>query len=129
MDLSQERRHFHRVQFAASAVLSQRNHRQIVEVLDLSLKGVLLDGVNIEEFDLDQAVQLSLVLTDSVEIHMDLRCTHREPSSFANNLKCGFRCDGFDVESVSHLRRLVELNLGDSSVLDRELSELIGARP
>ena len=32
--------------------------------------------------------------------------------------------DHIDLESISHLRRLVELNLGDSSLLERELAAL-----
>ena len=36
----------------------------------------------------------------------------------------GYRCEHIDLDSISHLRRLVELNLGDPDILDRELSEL-----
>jgi hypothetical protein len=32
-------------------------------------------------------------------------------------LKCNF----IDVDSISHLKRMVELNLGDASLLNREL--------
>ena len=37
----------------------------------------------------------------------------------------GLVCEGIDIDSVTHLRRLVELNLGDPDLLDRELSSLI----
>jgi hypothetical protein len=37
----------------------------------------------------------------------------------------GFRCDHIDLESISHLKRLVELNLGDEAALERELHELV----
>jgi hypothetical protein len=36
----------------------------------------------------------------------------------------GFVCRHIDLESISHLRRLVELNLGDESLLERELAAL-----
>lgn len=36
----------------------------------------------------------------------------------------GFRCDHIDLDSISHLKRLVELNLSDEALLERELSEL-----
>jgi hypothetical protein len=39
--------------------------------------------------------------------------------------RVGLRCDNIDLDSVTHLRRLVELNAGDPNLLDRELSALI----
>jgi hypothetical protein len=36
----------------------------------------------------------------------------------------GFVCQYIDLDSISHLRRLVELNLGDGSLLERELAAL-----
>ena len=36
----------------------------------------------------------------------------------------GFVCRHIDVDSISHLRRLVELNLGDEALLERELAAL-----
>ena len=37
----------------------------------------------------------------------------------------GIRCDEMDLASVSELRRLVELNLGDERMLHRELVALV----
>ena len=37
----------------------------------------------------------------------------------------GFICKNIDLESISHLKRLVELNLGDEALLHRELASLI----
>ena len=36
----------------------------------------------------------------------------------------GIRCDQIDMESISHLRRLAELNLGDAQLVERELEAL-----
>ena len=36
----------------------------------------------------------------------------------------GLQCNAIDIDSVTHLRRLVELNLGDSDQLNKELSQL-----
>jgi hypothetical protein len=52
-------------------------------------------------------------------ITMETRVVHREGDD------AGLRCLSIDLDSVTHLRRLVELNLGDPALLDRELSELI----
>lgn len=35
-----------------------------------------------------------------------------------------FSCHGLDLESAAELRRLVELNLGDETLLERELEAL-----
>lgn len=42
-----------------------------------------------------------------------------------NGEQAGLLCLTIDIDSVTHLRRLVELNLGDTDLLERELSHLI----
>ena len=37
----------------------------------------------------------------------------------------GLHCLAIDIDSVTHLRRLVELNLGDPALLEREVSALV----
>jgi hypothetical protein len=37
----------------------------------------------------------------------------------------GLVCHGLDIDSATHLRRLVELNLGRPDLLERELSALL----
>ena len=49
---------------------------------------------------------------------MDVEIAHRE------NDELGLNCKDIDVDSITHLRRLVELNLGDPELLERELSAL-----
>jgi hypothetical protein len=39
--------------------------------------------------------------------------------------QAGLLCISIDIDSVTHLRRLLELNLGDPALLERELSALI----
>jgi len=41
-----------------------------------------------------------------------------------NNNTAGFCFEYIDLDSISHLRRLVELNVGDTTILNRELSDL-----
>lgn len=38
--------------------------------------------------------------------------------------RLGFQCNRIDLESMSQLKRLVELNLGNEALLERELTEL-----
>jgi len=37
----------------------------------------------------------------------------------------GFKCQYIDLDSVTHLKRLVELNLGDPEMLEREFAHMI----
>lgn len=53
------------------------------------------------------------------QISMESAVTHVE------GRRAGLHCLTIDLDSVTHLRRLVELNLGDPALLERELSALI----
>ena len=53
-----------------------------------------------------------------ITIRMEVAVAHIEADHV------GFRCEHIDLDSITHLRRLVELNVGDSDILDRELSHL-----
>ena len=39
----------------------------------------------------------------------------------------GVLCRSIDLESITHLRRLIEVNLGDPAASERELKALIAA--
>ena len=122
-----DRRHFNLVTFHSSAILSQANTQADVEIIDLSLNGVLLNSFNYEGFDLSKPLQLALPLADNAIIEMVVQCIHQSElkNGDTTQQKCGFRCDTIDVDSITHLRRLVELNLGSSDALDRDLTELL----
>jgi len=51
-------------------------------------------------------------------VQMEVRLAHSRDGLL------GFECRAIDLDSLSHLRRLVELNLGDARLLDRELAAL-----
>jgi hypothetical protein len=50
---------------------------------------------------------------------MNTRVAHLE------NTHVGLRCESIDLDSMAHLRRLLELNSGDPELVERELSALI----
>lgn len=91
-----------------------------VLVIDLSLNGVLLvpaAGATIADRT-DAAYRLRLTLSSNTNIAMDLRLAHSKPGY------AGFLCERIDIDSLTHLRRLFELNLADPALLQRELAEL-----
>ena len=93
-------------------------HRWEVELLDLSLKGLLVrtptgwSGDDAHPF----LANITLASDIQVQIEVDLART--------DNGQLGFVCRHIDLDSISHLRRLVELNLGDEGLLERELAAL-----
>lgn len=114
-----ERRPFSRIYFNAPAELSQGALSVDAEVLDISLKGALLAVPDNTAFDVSASLSLNIRLNDNVDIAMEGRIAHREPG------RIGVACETIDLESIQHLRRLVELNVGDPAVMERELSELV----
>ena len=39
--------------------------------------------------------------------------------------RVGIHCESIDVDSMTHLRRLVEYNLGDVELVNRDFDELV----
>lgn len=119
----QERRRFSRITFHRPAQFTVGGTGGLVGVLDLSLRGALLEVP--PGFAADAGAHCALVIRlDGAEaiIQLEGEVAHR-----AGN-RLGVRCTSIDLESVGHLRRVVELNLGDEELLHRELATLIGCQ-
>ena len=114
-----DRRRFKRIAFDATTELSQGENRWPVQLIDLSLKGLLIERPEPWQGDKEQIFSVDIHLSKEVEIAMDVQLTHEDHGQL------GFVCRYINLESVSRLRRLIELNLGDQAVLERELGALI----
>ena len=120
--MTEERRQYSRIAFHGPASLVFTDSTIAVVVVDLSLKGGLIrlpDGVSI---DTGALCTLHVFLTETElnhQISLEARVAH------VNENYAGLLCVSIDLDSVTHLRRLVELNLGDPSLLERELSALV----
>ncbi|APC17406.1 PilZ domain-containing protein [Pseudomonas frederiksbergensis] len=113
------RRRFKRIAFDAKTELSQGEHRWPVKLLDLSLKGLLIERPEPWLGDEGKMFSVDIHLSKDVEIRMDVQLSHD------SNRQLGFVCRYIGLESVSSLRRLIELNMGDEAELERELGVLI----
>ena len=120
--MSSERRNFSRIHFSHPATLTSAAGTCQVEVHDISLKGALVTAPTGWDAHLGTSCVFQLPLDGSVVVRMEGTLVHIE------NGALGIRCDSIDLDSISHLRRLVELNLGDEAMLQRELSVLIHAQ-
>ena len=119
MGETMENRRFSRVSFKGKAHLEIGSHSCATEVLDLSLKGALIKRPADWPRSLPKLMELRISLNDfPVELVMEVSVAHQSATAV------GLQCEKIDIDSVSHLRRLLELNLGDADLLSREISEL-----
>ena len=118
-----EQRRFSRIPFDVSISLQREDTCWESSLADISLHGALIHTP--EDFEpVEKAqYQLKIHLEGGPDIVMDVHVAHQEAGM------TGLRCDDIDVDSITHLRRLVELNLGDMELLERELSALVPPEP
>lgn len=114
-----ERRRFQRVLFDSPARISDNGIEFITTLVDLSLNGALLIRPDDWMTESGSKVSLTVLLDDKeTRIRMQASVAHLASDTL------GLHCESIDMESIGHLRRLVELNLGDAALLDRELKSL-----
>lgn len=116
-----EHRRFSRISFAGPAQLNAQGQSFDTELFDISLNGALVRRPELWPAHIT-SLTLRLLLADTeTEILMTASVVHQ------NNQQLGLHCESIDLDSISHLKRLVQLNLGDEHLLERELSELTSA--
>jgi len=120
MNEDANRRRFQRIDFDASTELLQGERRWPVTLHDLSLKGLLVRRPEGWDAQLDRPVLAHIRLGDDALVCMEVVLVRDDDGLL------GFACQHIDIDSMSHLRRLVELNLGDMALLERELAALGG---
>lgn len=117
-EFATERRRFQRIAFDAATEIAQGERRWTVSLHDVSLKGLLVKRPRDWNGDADHPFQATITLDDGTCLRMEVVLTRNRDDLL------GFVCRHIDLDSISHLRRLVELNLGDESLLERELASL-----
>jgi hypothetical protein len=115
---NKDRRRFHRIIFDAQASLETSSGNYDTELIDISLKGALAKIPSAWSPQIGEPVTLKVMLGDGGTICMQTSCAHVEKDQL------GLLCEEIDMISISLLRRLVELNLGDEIILQRDLEAL-----
>ncbi|TCK18936.1 type III secretion system (T3SS) inner membrane Yop/YscD-like protein [Thiogranum longum] len=118
-----DQRKFSRIPFDVCISLHREDKSWESTLADISLHGALIHTP--EDFNAAEDIQyqLNIHLEGGPDIIMDVHVAHQESGTI------GLRCDDIDLDSITHLRRLIELNLGDMALLERELSALAPAEP
>lgn len=113
-------RKYSRIPFVADALIETGMERIQARILDISLKGALI-ALEGKAFHASEPYMLCIRLDEAeaeTAICMEAVTRHRD----ADRLGCEWT--GIDIESMTRLRRLLELNLADSELIERELHQL-----
>ncbi|WP_415033831.1 PilZ domain-containing protein [Azonexus sp.] len=117
--MDQNRRQFTRISFRSPARLILPDGVHTVDISDLSLKGALVRPSAPLNSPIGTQGVLRVQLDDgTTEIRMGIAIAHHENDLY------GLACREIDIDSVTHLRRLVTLNAGDDALLTREIALL-----
>ena len=115
-----ERRQYTRTLFAATATLSFNDKTYRTNILDLSINGALVSEPEALSLTLGQKIGLSFLLPESdIVLNMDTVLVHHKGQQL------GLESQHIDLDSISHLKRIIELNIGDAELLHRELAQLL----
>lgn len=115
-----ENRRFSRIPFHTSSLLRHGNQEVSTDLLDISLKGALVRKHTSWTPTQGDADQLTLQLGSSeFVIRADVELMHVGEDCL------GYRFKMLDLDSIIHLRRLMELNMGDATLVERELHQMM----
>ena len=117
--INHERRNHHRVPFPAELLMQCGNEEWSCNLLDISLKGMLVEPPNNLVIDTRHPCALALFLGEDAAINARVKIAR-----VLENGNWGLEWLHIDVDGLRHLRRLMELNMNDSGLLNRELVEL-----
>lgn len=119
MTAQNDRRQFWRAHFHSPVQIAMHGQAGEADLYDISLKGALIKVADDWLGKAGDTCQLRLRLGGDAVIGMHATVAH------IDGRRVGLHCDSIDIDSATHLRRLVELNAGDPNLLDRELSALL----
>ncbi len=118
----EDRRYFTRIVFSNPVKLSLPSGETQWQssLIDLSLKGALVQKPENWQDNKVSSLNVTFSLAGSdIELKMATQIIHEKSDHL------GLLCEQIDIESATHLKRLIELNVGDDALLNRELDVLV----
>lgn len=116
---NKQHRHFARIPFDAQTHVQQGDQQWSVQLLDISLNGILFRQPDDWLIHPGKPLHVVIKLADRTRIRMDAELAH------ITSTEAGCHCLNIDLDSITLLKRLVELNIGSDLFLERELNALI----
>ena len=113
-------RRFERTDFRVKGFVTVNGAENTVNVVNISLKGILVEPERRIELKIGETYPLRISLPHSeISIQTEANLVHRRDGL------CGFRFDTIEAEGMIHLRRLMELNISSDEEVEKELAFLI----
>lgn len=110
-----EQRNYRRIPFHTEAELNIDGTGYSCELVDLALQGALFKTEQKLPVAAGQQVEIQIALTSSeLKLEFTGELIHQRGSFY------GFIFVSEDASTMGHLRRLLELNIGDGDEVDRE---------
>ena len=116
-----EHRRYHRVYFDCLVEFETSECKYVCVLVDISLQGALIAACSGSTPKAGTPCNLTISLDElnEVQIKMVGTVAHKIEN------RVGIHCDSIDSDSMAHLRRLVESNLGDVDLVNREFNALV----
>ena len=112
----EEKRYFSRINFTAHSQIEFNNKVYEGNLLDLSLKGALLSFKEQVPLKMNDCCVIRISLHSSdIKLVFDAELTHIHKENM------GFKFLSEDVDTMTHLRNLLSLNVGDYDKITDEL--------
>ena len=118
MQTPSERRSYNRIPFNAEILMQCGHEEWSCNLLDISLKGMLVEPPENLDINMDNPCGVALFLGEDISIHARVNIIRSSDDNW------GLKWLQIDDNSLQHLRRLIELNSSNPAMLMRELSEL-----
>ncbi len=118
VDKNQDQRRFTRVPFVSHMTLRQGQHTWQGNVVDISFNGALVEATDLPINEQSPPLNATLTFEDNSSIELTLRLAHHHQTFY------GFCFSEIDSDSLTRLRNIISLNLGDAKACERELASL-----
>lgn len=118
-----EKRNFQRIPFQCNCQVRCGDREWVGDLLDISLRGALFRISTATGLELGANCYLDIVLGEgSAELQFESELVHLEGDHY------GFLFLSEDLVTLTHLRRLLELNMGGDETMRQELATWLGGR-
>lgn len=118
--MEEDKRLFTRVPFVIRVTLTQNQQLWLGHVVDISFNGMLVNSRTPFTFDAKTPVIAEITFENGSVFKVKTEQAHHRNELY------GFRFLEMDLDSMTHLRNLMLLNLGDVDQCERELETLFG---
>jgi hypothetical protein len=108
------------VNFFSGGEIQQGDHRQEATVVDISLNGVLLTTSDVgDQWPVGDRADVTVRLNDTGLVMHFSGVIARVDTDIV-----GVAFDDMDIDTATHLRRLIELNTGEPAMVERPMGAL-----